>query len=237
MRILLVDDEKPVRQFLGQLLEHFGYEVATAADGQEALEKLEEERPFDLVITDLRMPRLDGLELLKAIRKRPNPPPVVLLTAFADMDTAVEAFQLGAADFINKPTRPAELQQRLERIERERALQRELEHEKEQRIRAETVREMVTTLAHELSNPLMTIMGNVDYLRIGCAGSEGSDDCREAFTGIRRNCARMARVVHRLQNVDEVRISEYMPGQLMVDTELSRCEGDDQPCDGADQTP
>jgi len=107
-RILVVDDDAGVRYTLRDVLEDEGYAVDEAEDGAEALERLAEDT-FHLVLSDLRMPNLDGLELLRRIRERPQPPRVVLITAHGSERTAVEAMKHGAYDYFRKPFEPDEL--------------------------------------------------------------------------------------------------------------------------------
>ncbi len=100
--ILVVDDEQSMRDFLKILLQKEGYQVSTAADGNSALSHLET-NPFDLVISDIRMPGYDGLELLNSIKTQNSDIPVIMITAFASPDDAVFAMKNGAFDYISKP--------------------------------------------------------------------------------------------------------------------------------------
>jgi DNA-binding NtrC family response regulator len=120
MKILIVDDEKIKRITLADDLTAQGYEVVAAADGQEALERLAAER-FDVVVTDMKMPKLDGIELLKQIKQGPAADvEVVMMTAYGSIPVAVEAVKLGAFDFLTKPFRNEDLVPLLKRIERQR---------------------------------------------------------------------------------------------------------------------
>ncbi|MFH0731108.1 MAG: sigma-54 dependent transcriptional regulator [Pseudomonadota bacterium] len=101
-QILVVDDEERMRHLLSIMLERRGYKVTQAKDGQDALEKIRA-TPFDLVITDIKMPRLGGVELLKEIQSLDIPCPTVFITAFATVSSAVEIMRLGAVDYITKP--------------------------------------------------------------------------------------------------------------------------------------
>jgi two-component system response regulator PilR (NtrC family) len=100
--LLIVDDEQSYRQLLTLVFETEGYKVRTAKNGREAVEMLQVE-PADLVISDVRMPDMDGIELLSAAREFLPDLGVVLMTAFASVETARDAFKLGADDFIQKP--------------------------------------------------------------------------------------------------------------------------------------
>ncbi len=101
-RILVVDDEKRMRHLLSMMLEGNGYEVHQAEDGRQALESLQE-AAFDLVIADIKMPRLDGHGLLKCMKQESIDIPLVFITAFASVESAVEAMQKGVVDYISKP--------------------------------------------------------------------------------------------------------------------------------------
>jgi two-component system response regulator PilR (NtrC family) len=100
--LLIVDDELGMRQFLTHLFQRDGHSVRLAESGREALEALRQE-PADLVISDIRMPDMNGIELLRAARELLPDIEVIMMTAFASVDTAREAFMLGAYDFVQKP--------------------------------------------------------------------------------------------------------------------------------------
>ncbi len=100
--ILIVDDEQSYRQLLSLVFEGDGHTIRTATNGREALELLQQE-PADVVISDVRMPDMDGIEMLSSVRETQPDLGVVLMTAFASVETAREAFKLGADDFIQKP--------------------------------------------------------------------------------------------------------------------------------------
>ncbi len=112
MRILVVDDESNERQGLTELVAAWGYQVDSASDGQQALEKLALGLPH-AVITDIRMPRLDGLQLLERIRSDYGALPVLVLTGQGSKEGVIECLRLRANDYIEKPVRSEELKQRL----------------------------------------------------------------------------------------------------------------------------
>ncbi len=120
-QILVVDDEPNLRRVLGAQLSRDGYEVHAVADGEAALQVLEEQY-IDVVITDLRMPRMDGLELLKRALSREPGLPVVIITAHGTIDNAVEALKSGAFDYITKPFDQNEVRNVVRKALRTRAL-------------------------------------------------------------------------------------------------------------------
>src|SRR5271154_2310725 len=101
-RILVVDDEANARTALAELLRDEGYDVETAADAFKALGKYESFAPH-VVVTDLKMPGMNGIELVKQIRSMEAPAAVVVMTAFGAVATAVDAMRAGAADYLTKP--------------------------------------------------------------------------------------------------------------------------------------
>lgn len=103
-RILVVDDEKEFCEFLRILLEGKGYVVEEAYNGIEALAKLEQE-PFDLILSDVRMPGMDGLELVRRAKETRKDVVVIMMTAFASLEGAFEAIRHDVSDYLTKPFR------------------------------------------------------------------------------------------------------------------------------------
>lgn len=111
-RILLVDDDATFRLTTGALLEADGHQVDAAADGQQAVERLRD-RQFDLLLVDLRMPGIDGLGLVEALRLWGHGVPILMISGFGTVDSAVRALHLGADDFLLKPVEPDVLSTRV----------------------------------------------------------------------------------------------------------------------------
>lgn len=122
--ILVVDDEKNIRLTMSQSLEPLDLEVRTAVNGEEALQKLREE-PFGLVFLDLKMPGMDGLDVLRQIKDTWPMTRVIIITAHGTIDSAVEAMKYGAVDFIQKPFSPAEIRELATRVLEREALDEE----------------------------------------------------------------------------------------------------------------
>src|SRR5215213_2363040 len=100
-RILLVDDEQSIQTLLSYPLRRDGYEVVQAVDGREALDRFDE-RPFDLVVLDVMLPKLDGLEVCRRLRSR-SAVPIIMLTAKSEEIDKVVGLEIGADDYITKP--------------------------------------------------------------------------------------------------------------------------------------
>jgi DNA-binding response OmpR family regulator len=116
MKILIAEDEAMMLAALQKNLQDDGYDVIAATDGQEAIEKFQALKP-DLVITDIVMPYTSGLELISVIKSSPQQIiPVIVLSAMGQEATVLEAFNLGADDFLTKPFNPAELSLRVKRL-------------------------------------------------------------------------------------------------------------------------
>jgi DNA-binding NtrC family response regulator len=113
--ILVVDDEDALRTVLSSELMNEGYEVRSASDGDEAITEIQKS-PFDLVLLDIKMPRMNGFEVLKFIKESHPKTKVVMLTGFADLKNAIESKKLGADDFVSKPYDLVDLLTTIERV-------------------------------------------------------------------------------------------------------------------------
>ena len=114
-RLLIVDDEKNIRLTLSQTLDRMGVTVDTAVNGEEALEKLAL-GDYHLVLLDLRLPGMDGMEVLRQLRDLRPEARVIIITAYGTVESAVEAMKLGAVDFIQKPFSPKEIRDLVQRV-------------------------------------------------------------------------------------------------------------------------
>ena len=113
-KILVIDDERPTLKMFTLLLTAYGYDILTAENGQEGLDIFRKESP-GLVLTDIKMPIMDGIEVLKEIKKINPHTEVIVITGHGDMDLAIQALNLDATDFINKPLQREALEQALVR--------------------------------------------------------------------------------------------------------------------------
>jgi DNA-binding NtrC family response regulator len=117
LSVLLVDDEPIVLKRLKPALEKNGYYVETFEDGASAMQRLEE-KDFDIIVTDVRMPHLDGIQLLEKVNTRAKKTKVILITGYATIEIAREALVKGAFDFIAKPFKPNDLREVITRAAR-----------------------------------------------------------------------------------------------------------------------
>src|SRR5574337_326000 len=132
--ILVVDDDADMRELAYDMLKDRGHQVTMAGSGDEALKRLTE-ADHAVVLTDLRMKGMQGLELLTHIKRDHPDINVILMTAFGSVETAVEAMKHGASDYLTKPIKKDELIRVVERVMREAALRREVSHHRRKRHR------------------------------------------------------------------------------------------------------
>jgi two-component system response regulator AtoC len=142
--VLVADDEEGMRHMLKMLLSRNGYAVSEAEDGSRALEVLAEGH-VDLMLCDVRMPELDGLGVLRRVHDSRIPVSVIMMSAFVDLDAAIEALKMGAADYVSKPFRPDEVLLKIRMAEERTRLQEERE-----RLRTENARLKGETSPSEL---------------------------------------------------------------------------------------
>jgi two-component system response regulator PilR (NtrC family) len=145
-QVMVVDDEENIREVLSNYLESMNYAVETAEDGQDALDKFKK-GDFDLIISDLLMPNIDGLELLKRIRNIDKDVIFLMITGYPSIETAVDAIKKGAYDYITKPFHMEDVKLRIERAFEKRSLKERLK----------TVQGLVWALLFSI--PLWLILG------------------------------------------------------------------------------
>jgi DNA-binding NtrC family response regulator len=119
MKILVVDDEEGARELFNTILTDEGYEVTLANNGQDALSRMQGDS-YDLVVTDIKMPGMDGLQLLQEIRRAGSQADVIMVTAYGEVESYLKAMSLGAAEYINKPIRIKELKRIVHKVLTER---------------------------------------------------------------------------------------------------------------------
>ena len=166
--VLVIDDEEAMRDSCQQVLSREGYRVETAADGEGGLRKMRQLSP-DIVLVDLKMPRIDGLEMLKEITELDPTAVAVVITGYATVESAVEAMKCGAYDFLPKPFTPEEL-----RIVTQRGLERRRLTVEMEALRKENERmreNFLTVVTHELRAPLVAVEQYLEVMLNEMAGS------------------------------------------------------------------
>lgn len=139
VHVLIIDDDQDVCDYIGTFLTASGYEVTTMTNPTRAVDELRTQR-YHIVVLDLMMPKVDGVEVLKAIRKLDSDVAILILTAYPSVETAVEALKLTVSDYIKKPFDPDEFLQALESICRKKGLLSDPERRLHQTI-GKTIRE------------------------------------------------------------------------------------------------
>ncbi|HYE66046.1 MAG TPA: sigma-54 dependent transcriptional regulator [Pyrinomonadaceae bacterium] len=142
-RLLVAEDEANLRLVIQKELERLGYRVQVAPDGEAALRRLEESN-VDVLLCDINMPRMDGMELLRRLHERPNPPEVIMLTGHATVETAIEAMKLGAYDYLSKPYRITELDALVKQAAEKRRLRVDNQRLRQQLARQSSMPEIVS---------------------------------------------------------------------------------------------
>ena len=180
LRVLVVDDETGMRMAIARVLATFtvkaadddsavGFEVRTAETGEEALERIAESVP-DILLLDLKLPGISGLDVLREVNDRALPTLTVMITAYATLETAIEATKQGAHDFLPKPFTPDELRVAVRRVVKHLLVKRQAKRlaEEKKQVRFQ----FISVLGHELKAPLAAIEGFLQILKDGSAGTD-----------------------------------------------------------------
>lgn len=155
-QVLVVDDEGAIRYSVSKTLQRVGYNVTEAASGEEALDSMKKHH-YDVVLTDIRMPGLTGVELLKRIKEQAPDAIVILMTGYASLGTAVEALRLGAHDYLIKPSSSQDIRQSVARgVERARNLKR-------RRALLDAIRSNVSELTRADVDVVKAALDDVDF--------------------------------------------------------------------------
>ena len=217
MRVLVVDDDPTIVRLEREILRANGFTAVTSVGtARAALEALGE---ADVVLLDHQLPDTSGLEVLDAIRARPHPPAVVMVTAHGNESLAAAALRRGADDYLAKDASLAEmLPQVLERVRRTRELRKALVAAERDLVRAErrgAVGAMTVTLHHEINNPLMSAFADVQLL---LADPDGSPESRrDTLRSVEASLRRIRDIVRQIGDLRDVRTKRYVQGVDMVD--------------------
>lgn len=217
VRVLVVDDDPTMVRLAQGILRANGFGAVTAVgSAREALEALAE---ADIVLLDHQLPDASGLEILDAIRARPHPPSVIMVTAHGNESLAAAALRRGADDYLAKDASLADLlPQVLERVRRTRELRKALVAAERDLVRAErlgAIGEMTVTLHHEINNPLMSALAGVQLLLADAAALGASE--RTALQLVEASLHRITEIVRRSGDLREARTKPYVAGVDMID--------------------
>jgi signal transduction histidine kinase len=210
-RILVVDDEKEIREFLSKALIRLGgYHVELAGSGEEALQKLEE-NPFDLVLTDQKMPKMDGLLLLAEIAKSKPETLTMIMTGHGTIDSALEAMKRGASDYLMKPLNLDELMIRIRKVleEKQRFVRLkdfadQLKQTNQELRKIDAMKsEFVSVASHELRTPLAAIKNAVQLILRGKTG-EINENQAKFLSMAERNINRLTNILNDLLNLSRI---------------------------------
>ncbi len=160
-RVLVVDDEENIRLVLRTLLKKHGYEVEVADSGESALAALDSFDP-DVILTDVRMPRMGGLDLLATLKAKQHPATVIVMSAYGNVDLAIDAMKAGAYDYVGKPFKPDEIVLVLRKAEERETLRRENRALKEQ-IQKDNQFESILAKSHEMVAIFRTVTKIADF--------------------------------------------------------------------------
>jgi signal transduction histidine kinase len=239
INILLVDDEDDFRQILAKRLKRRGIEVREADRGEKALRMLEE-APVDIVIMDIKMPGMDGIECLKRIKKKQDLTEVIMLTGHADIHGGVEGIKSGAFDYLSKPIELEHLirkiKQAFHKIQRILAENKEVafkEQIKQQMVVAErlvALGTMASGVAHEINNPLAVIQDSAGWLQQILEKPEMQriprrDDFNKGLERINKAVKRAGKITQQLLQAVKTQTTEMADPSTFVEVRLHKiCE-------------
>jgi DNA-binding response OmpR family regulator len=215
LRVLVVEDDSVMASMLMVLLENEGYRHITVVErGADAIQPAEH---HDLVLLDNQLPDMTGVDLLPRLLAHPDPPSVIMVTGEGSEELAANALRLGAEDYLVKGPKLLEaLPGLVERVRRNRMLRSTkaaVEHELVRAERLAAIGEMTVTLHHELNNPLMVALSEVELL---LAGGTGDREQRAALQVIRDQMLRMRDIVKRAGDLQRADSTEYLRGLTMI---------------------
>lgn len=216
-KILVVDDSVTALHYICGILEQLGYDTLRADDASQALTAIAAQKP-DLVLSDLVMPGMDGLDLLEEMRARGHNMPFLIITSHASLNTAVQAVRKGADDYIVRPVDPELLAHRILAV-RERHQMR-LEHS--QRLALEAALATAGAAAHELNQPLMALAAMAELM----ATTKQPERIRELAKLVSEQAERAGRITHRLVNLVRFETKPYVGEVKILDLQASSEEPD-----------
>ncbi len=235
--VLVVDDEPKICQLLSQILSSRGCAVRMAHDGLEGLAQFQQQ-PADVVITDIKMPKLSGLELIRQLKHLDPLLSIVVITAYPSIESAVEAMQLGACDFITKPFDLLQIQAILYRCQQRVSLGRQLRSAGEGALKLEELNrrlaelndmksQFLATISHEINTPLCLMSEWIYLLADGTLGSLSNDQqhAMDVLIGAYGRLHQLLQQLVDLMHGHEIRLQrESVSVQALVQEAIAREE-------------
>ncbi|NQT56900.1 MAG: response regulator [Desulfobacteraceae bacterium] len=249
-KLLIIDDERPILEMLEISLVSEGYDVFTAESGKAGLETFGKEKP-KLVLTDIKMPGMDGIEVLKKIKEKDSEAEVIVITGHGDMDSAIAALRCGASDFLTKPIRDEALMLTLERAKQKISMAqqlkdyaenleqtvekrtRELRKAQEDLVKSErlaTIGETVAGVAHYIKNILNGLRGGM-YKVNSAMAKHKPEQMKDGWDMVQRNIEKVSQLVLDLLSYSKERSPEEKtcsPNQIVAEVvELLKQKADE----------
>ena len=222
-RILVVDDDPAIRKIVSTQLKRSGYEVVEAAEALAALDILTTDVRFDLIVSDVMMPRMDGMEFRQRVLDdvRVAHVPFILLTAKKETQDKIDGYRLDVAAYITKPFEAKEFLASVESIIRQ--AEGRTRFTSEERLRA--IRQLTVTLNHEINNPLSTVLGQAELL-LRREELPPPEKARRMIGEIREAGYRIREVIQKLNRIRQIATKTYLSDIEMVD--LDRAAGGEE---------
>ncbi len=215
--ILVVDDSYEMRNLLDKyILSPSGYKVITVSNGKSGLESVVSGEP-DLILLDMSMPEMTGMEMLANLRQTDCNCPVIFMTSYGSENIAVEAFRLGVRDYLNKPFTSDEVRLAVDRALNESRLANERKELNRNLLTAETVRSTVITLSHYLNNNIMAISGVLTLLSETLEQKEPDEEISEILQKGKESLRGIQAVMNVLAKTTDVKLTPYSQTTPMID--------------------
>lgn len=219
--ILVVDDSEEMQRMLQDyILQPLGYQVICAGDGQKGLE-VALSTEVDLIMLDMNMPNLSGIEVLQALRKAGSEVPVIFMTVFGSETIVTQAFRLGVSDYLSKPFKIQDVEKAVDRALKARRMERERAEMERNLLASETVRKTVITLSHYLNNYLTALNGSLALLEENLEQQPSDPTRQQLLSESQASAQRIQVVIQVLRQVTQVDSIPYAGQAQMFDIETA----------------
>ena len=219
--ILVVDDSEEMQRMLQDyILQPLGYQVICAGDGQKGLE-VALSTEVDLIMLDMNMPNLSGIEVLQALRKAGSEVPVIFMTVFGSETIVTQAFRLGVSDYLSKPFKIQDVEKAVDRALKARRMERERAEMERNLLASETVRKTVITLSHYLNNYLTALNGSLALLEENLEQQPSDLTRQQLLSESQASAQRIQVVIQVLRQVTQVDSIPYAGQAQMFDIETA----------------